>query len=585
MAVKDINTSGELKSLVEQLLNKNRKRVVCVFTKPFFTDQIEYDYEAIADKTAKFCDHYLIINSDLTREMQELLPERSYVFGGAARTYPISFAIDPGHFAPLRNMPRKSTLSELTDQLESDIYTAANVAGILAQFENKTIECEVTVEAIFAPSLAVVKLPNGERLSLRQEITFPGIPVEWVFEKGQKLKGRYMVDEKLFLLDGAKVSEQDFLAEYPHSTVTLGLVRKTDRKHATIAVHPSLVYELEKHEVTGNPYDTVDGYLVVGEVLPVRIYRDPQGRTRLRLDDIDDDEVVVPAPALIPGGLPWLEEERDLFSDNLEVELSDIDVIIDPQQLSDAIEAIGLLAEAEQDTTSIPMPGPSITSGEKPTKAENRELSRLREAYAIANQHLVAAREQIQRYEDQLRDVKAELGRERQRNRQANQSLLSEKAAAREKRSLAKIDNSASTTFSRRERYESDEEWMREEIRRVWLGRYTPADRKKYVLDQSSFSFEPDFFELFTPQHLPEDKARKTVRAMLDLVTKREAFEGVRETHPLFKDGRSWVEDCNTVMRMHLENRTPQAKRLTYWSMRDGTFKLIKVDKHDEFDL
>lgn len=40
--------------------------------------------------------------------------------------------------------------------------------------------------------------------------------------------------------------------------------------------------------------------LTEGDVVRVRVMRDEQGRTRLRLSDVDDDEVVM--PALSPGG-------------------------------------------------------------------------------------------------------------------------------------------------------------------------------------------------------------------------------------------------------------------------------------------
>jgi hypothetical protein len=77
-------------------------------------------------------------------------------------------------------------------------------------------------------------------------------------------------------------------------------------------VHPAIPLVMERHEITSNPRDRVDLLLTAGDVVPVRVVRDEQGRTRLRSNDIDDHEVVQPAPAIFVGGAPWLRPDRVL---------------------------------------------------------------------------------------------------------------------------------------------------------------------------------------------------------------------------------------------------------------------------------
>ena len=58
-----------------------------------------------------------------------------------------------------------------------------------------------------------------------------------------------------------------------------------------------------------NPIDRMTSLVSVGEVLPARVLRVgvPGGKGwQLGTLDVDDDEPLAPAPALLPGGPPWL---------------------------------------------------------------------------------------------------------------------------------------------------------------------------------------------------------------------------------------------------------------------------------------
>jgi hypothetical protein len=385
-----------------------------------------------------------------------------------------------------------------------------------------------------------------------------------------------------------------FVEKYPFGSVTLGLVKATDRQRALIQVHPKLEFEVSKLEITGNPYDVVSKYLDVGDVVSVRVYRDPQGRTRLRLDDIDDDEVVFDALTLVEGAEPWLIEGRD-FSIESETNLDDevpteITSRTDFESMAQTIADLeAQLAQATQASAApivlIPRPGNYQTA---PTEsiAKPSETNLLRTAVNSLSATIKKMREDDEGKKAELAQLLQNLSsakKELTELRAAKSGATSE--AKQLRRENRKSSSKQSSTFSRRARFSNDEDWFREEVRRAWIGRYSPEDRLKYVLDDSKYIFDSKFFSSFNEGELDEDEARKSVRAVLDLVTGRSAIEKIREAHAVLSGGKSIVRDGDHAMRMHIENSTAQAKRLTYYKLRSGGFELIKVAMHDNFEV
>ena len=74
----------------------------------------------------------------------------------------------------------------------------------------------------------------------------------------------------------------------------------------------------------------ISSYLDIGGAVPVSLYRHPEGKIRLRMNDIDDDEPVPPALAVIEGGEPWLLEDRDVPWAEPEPITEPISIVPDP---------------------------------------------------------------------------------------------------------------------------------------------------------------------------------------------------------------------------------------------------------------
>ena len=154
---------------------------------------------------------------------------------------------------------------------------------------------------------------------------------------------------------------------------------------------------------------------------------------------------------------------------------------------------------------------------------------------------------------------------------------------------MASKDPNRSNTRSRRDRWGSNEDWFNEEIRRVWISRYKPEERKvDYPLDLTKFTYGPMFFESVFDPHLTEDELRKAVRVIVDVVTGRETDARQNRVHPLRESDSPAApqrtrSDSSKAWRANVEDNTPQARRLHFWKTQTGLIELAKVAKHDDF--
>ena len=573
--VTQVTTIQQVEALAQELLNPKRKRPVCVVSTSNHSVEPAFDVEAIDSEAGQVCDVYLVVGGELTRHMQSLMPLETHVYGGAARVYPIGFTeASPEVAGTIRYVYPVGSVAKSTDRLTSDIWAAANSAGLLAKPSLSAKPATGKVVQIYGDASVLVELSPQVFATIRQEVTFPGVPMSWLFKIGQKVSGKYDADTRIFTLDRPGSTVDEIVAKIGTGNVTFGLVRATDRKTAKIALHPNVEFEVRKDEITGNPRDTVDGYLGVGDVVPVRLYRDPQGRIRLRMDDIDDYEVLHPALVLVEGGEPWLVEGRVLY-EPIEENFVDVEALAD-----DSGEVLN-----EDEFDAEPALAPSPAQVVAPAKLNNEQ--RLHQA-AIA--HYLAEIKRGNRLIEGLRESNRTLKRalSAAQDHRANQTeeinrLRMTSAGARKSKVVE--GRAGSTAFSRRNRFETAEEWFSEEIRRAWLKDFTPSERKAHPLVEKQWSCGAGFLPGVTSQKLDDNEMRKLVRAVLFLVTGRAAFDHLMEAHSLYENGKPMVIDGDPVMRMHIENGNPQAKRLHYAKKPGGVVELLQVSIHDDFGV
>jgi hypothetical protein len=572
---KIIRTAEDARELAAGLLDRTRKAPWLVISTPNDDIKPVFDLEAIKDEVDSVSQIFVVWGGPATRELQELLPADTHVFGGAARTYPIDFAITNGASAgKLRYVYPPGTVGQSTARLISDVWAAANEAGLLKEAAASAVQVTGEVAQFYGDSVAVIKLTNGQLASIRQEATFPGVPLTWVFSLGQKITGKFDASTRIFTLAGQDFSVADAVSHFGYETVTLGLIKETSRKHAVIAIHPNLDFEVTKAEITGNPHDVINEYLRVGEVWPVRIYRDPQGRTRLKMNDIDDDESIAEAVSLLPGGQPWLDQAR--YADFGE------EASLEPE--APAAEIVTLGADdpglADQPVVEIA----PVLPGLSPAEAKDKATRAFEHTITYQRGEIKRGNLEIQRLNNQLNQSAAAY-------RELNIAFLKireeastyKQLVAESRKSRSSESKQTSGAYARRDWFEDLDEWFREELRRGWLRVYTPDDRRKYPLRVEQCKFGDDFFNDVNPRDLDESELRKLIRVVIHLVTGRNGVEKIAESHELRVNNKPLMRGQDVGLRMHIENGQPGAKRLHYFKLAAGGYELTNVGNHDDY--
>jgi hypothetical protein len=499
--------------------------------------------------------------------MADKLQPAGAVYGGACRVYPMGFSkkSDP-YEIPIRYITNATGIAELI----ADVWANAELSSYKAEKLAKSRPTSGKVKAFF-DARAMVTLDSGGLATIRQELSYPGVPLEWVFKVGDKVTGSLDLEDNVLIPSGSQQSIEDVVAAVGLGNVTLGLVTEVDRQVGKIKLLPNLEIQITRPEISHNERDLVEDLLGVGEVVLVRLYRHAEGKIKLRMDDIDDDEVVYSALALTQNGEPWLREDRDIPIANPEQE--------QPEFVETEFEPVEAPEEPAPTTASQPVLTPSSADNNARALAEFT-AKQYRLKLDEANQKLRATTNALNDAKRKWLDAARELESIRLAQRTEKRKVTKEKRAN---------ERARSTTWSRRERFDNDTEWFNEELRRAWIGRYSPSERRDlYILDESKFTYGSKFFESLKESVPDEDGIRKAVRAILDIVTLRENDARLHNVHPLREaekaspDGVTRAENAE-LLRAYIEESTSQARRLHFWKITSKTFELSRVVLHDDY--
>jgi hypothetical protein len=574
MAAKKVQDITDLMALVELVRNNQRAKAICVVTTPISSPQPTFSVEDIEKEVGDLAQIFLVQTGDLTRRFVDELSPKAAVFNGAAKIF-------TPDWETMEEWPRLFYCHESykvrdTDILIDQIWKLASDKD-LERFANlKAVPAEATVSRIMG-ARAFVLTSNGELATVRQEITCPGIPLEWWLPTNTRLNGKYNEAERLFLPRLESQSLDSLVEIYGYGNLALVLVKEAERKKGIVTIYPGIDVQFTLEEISGNERDLVTDFLEPGQVVAMRLYRDPQGRTRLKMNDIDDDEVPVQAVPVIAGGSAWLVPERDI-----PIEETSAPVAIQIPE----VELVAPTEETQVVTSSIPIPQPGTYKSQ--TSSSEAVVSGRKHHEWIA--YTTGLTKRIESFISELKALRAENTagfNERNALKRRIEEISRNSTSARRK--IASKDPNKSNTRTRRDRWSTNEDWFNEELRRVWISRYKPEERNSsYPLDLSKFSYGPMFFESVFDPHLTEDELRKAVRAIVDIVTGREAAARQNRVHNLREsDSPSASQrtrpDGSKAWRANIEDNTPQARRLHYWKDTTGLIELAKVAKHDDF--
>ncbi|WP_167043507.1 hypothetical protein [Salinibacterium sp. ZJ454] len=568
------------------------------------------DVEYLHDEIGDVCRLFVIQTGDLTRELDALLPERCQVYGGAARIYPIGsgWTATPER-SPLRFVHEARLAASVTEKLVTDALGMANEAGLFAQAAPSAVRVRGVVKTLLAGGTrGWVQLDSGDLAIVWHELTFPEIPLEWVLREGQRVEGMLDPQTRRLIIDVIRPDAKQLLEHYPHGAVTLALVLAVERQTGTLSVHPSLPIEVTRRDVSSNPFDRVDLLLAPGDVVPVRVIRDQQGRTCLRLSDVDDDEEVLPALALVPGGEPWLVDGRHRPGAASEEPVPDaaspthsIAGVTPPDEFGpEPFEIIPLSAS--------PLPGPGrrrvAVAPIMPTAATAARPVAVAQPPATALQStqlaLEEARSRLRVLEQQLKQVgglsaldkiatlRLELGESAAQNRGLREELKKVKADQQDQRAMLRRSRQTAATSGysdRRTRFDDDGDWVRHEVQLAWIDRLDAADRVTWPLP--GFGVGERFASSL--EQLDDGYKAKALKAAVDVLTGRVRELPTRRPHPLREgDGMSESDvvrsDGARCMRVHVEKNVASARRLHYWVLPDGMIELSRVVLHDDME-
>lgn len=131
--------------------------------------------------------------------------------------------------------------------------------------------------------------------------------------------------------------------------------------------------------------------------------------------------------------------------------------------------------------------------------------------------------------------------------------------------------------------FSDPEEQFRDDVQRSWLRTVSESERKNYPL--RGFRLGPEFLSSL---EMPQAPRAKIVEVVVDVLTRRAYEMASRSVRPHGASGPAGVtgqivrSDGATGYRANIRSNTPQAPRLMWWELTDGTVELALAGRHDD---
>jgi hypothetical protein len=615
-------TATDVEALATRIMAPRPKPLVVVSTDPR-TGLVVLDLGELEDELADIAELVVIPTGERTRELETLLPARTHAYGGAGRSYPADFSAN----SDWRRSHLRFPGPRATQQLIGDVLGHAGAAGLFTKPSARRVAASGVVKGFVADDTrALVELDGRGHATITRELTYPPAPLSWSVHTGQRVTGTLDLDTRLLLVGLPTPAPERLHEAFPHGCVTLALARKVTEARAWLQLHPNAEFVLRRADVSSNPLDTVDLLVAEGDVIAARVSHLSDGSLHLRLTDVDDDEPLVPSLALTDGGRPWLAEGRplELQTTDAASDLAAFDESVGAREAESAAVPAGLgegVVAAHAGAVRRPMPGPGtrhievavppanaspvvtpVTSPEPPPRvvagpgtalqSTQLQLAAERARSAELERRLVEAgaddgglsrlRATVGGLEARLRVELAERGALENELKALKEQQRATTRAVREARRIAPPP-AAPDRSDRRARWATADEWVRHEVLLSWVERVEPTERDLWPIPE--YAIGPAFAASLLL--LDEGQFDKAMKAVVDAVTGRIREIAGRDLHPLRTgDGGA---DADTVrgdgakcMRASIEQHTPAARRLHYWTLPGGRVELSRVVRHDD---
>lgn len=582
--IDDARAAGALADLLN---GDARRRPVVVVTTPSAWSEPWIDVDEVAREAGELADVYLMPTSDISWEFSHRMADGTQVYGGAGRVYPV------GHewLADLQRSPLRFAWSErdgekATRQLISDMFRMAAAAGLLQSKPTRYLrEVDAVVKWVVA-GRALVEVGNPLPATIAEELTVEDVPIDRLLNVGQRVHGWYDPGTNRVDVTRSLVTPSVALSAYLVGDVVLARVSAIRDQSAELTLYPktaapAVTATIRVDEVTSNPLGDLNLLMTVGEVVTARVTS--TGPWALTLNDVDDDEVVVPSPALLIGGPSWLIEDTD------EPEPFDEVGAAQPQPAPPA-DSESSVAEAQSPPRPVPRPGPYAPA--TPTVAAPTAQPASTKALLLQIDGLKA---EVNRLSGSERALKSTVGagaveREQlrilyeQAERRANRAENELKTA---KARLRKAGNTkASATPGDGPRFADPEQGFRYLVLSQWARRTIPSEQAERPLPE--YLIGPRFLDSLA--ELEGIKVEKVADVVFEVVTGRAPQIAGREVHHL-RTGTGGVDpirvraDGAVAWRASLQVKSASARRIHYWALPNGQFELARVAIHDDYDI
>lgn len=337
---------------------------------------------------------------------------------------------------------------------------------------------------------------------------------------------------------------------------------RVDAGGAHVELLPGCRVYVDSRDVSAGTDLPLTSLISVDEVVTAAVTRTGETKGKgwkLTLADVDADQPPC-AAALLHGGPPWLK--RRVPDDESQPEA-------EPQlRLQPATASVSATPAAEARAR--------IASGVT-VEAKGTTVQRMVELEALClerngfSEELARATARVDRLDNDRRRL-------RQRLREASNR------ADRLEREVSRLREEASASSGDGFLFTDADEQLEFEVQLAWARRTSPGEKRDFPIRPYVLG------EQFLPSLAEVDgiDRHKVVDVIVDIVTGRVHDFAGRETHQLRESeaGNSPFvrrDDGANCWRVALQTKTPQARRLHYWQLNDGSVELSSVRLHDDF--
>lgn len=565
--MRHIDSADGAREIATEILRDRERPLVLISAAPDGT--FAFDPGTVARGLTDDADVATIATGEATFALENLLPPKSHVFNGAARSYPPDFGANPDWQRSLLRFPGRGT-EDLVEDALAQIVVRPVVVPV------RRVWTSATVERLSGSVTGnVARLADGQRVVVVSDGLPSSVSLADALVTGGPVEGW------LTGVDLAPEPERADLGRYVEGVVTLARVTKVTDLRANLILHPlAPEMTLRRRAVVPGVDDganedvKVSDVLHVGQTVRVRVV-DEKGGIGLTLIGADDDLPFVPPLPILRGGTPWLRDGVDAVLETPADTPSEVAPDDEPAHVAGTVSPVAP-APAEAPVAD------AVSSRELALIRE--ELAGLKDAFLRLGQEVRAGTD-LETL-DQLRDENASLSGELHRARVAqrdqaalNLRLRQEARDARSARPEAQL-NGARTEKSA---WPDEESWLRHEIVATWAVRTGASDKQQYPL--TDYVVGPRF--LASMRELGDSYTEKVLRGVVDALTDRASEMNARQLHRL-REGEGGSDpyvtraDGATCWRLSLEINTASARRLHYWQVPGGTIELSRVVVHDD---